>query len=291
VQLQCHLSMFVGGSAAATALALASQLPVPAVRHHSSVQMAASQPLDMSMLTRRIEGMRSSTGPICTVVLLTMLPRQQLKVRASPTLCGVLQSLRADNQSIGVLGSDLEKKTVLPFGVEASITDLVSREDGSADVTLVSDRVFEHLEAEAPSKPGQVRTSRVRWLDFSLSDELEAKCTTSRALELASREMGSLVAQWTHAVREQGSDATSRKLDSVLDSLGELPAASRPSERAFWVAALVHPQPSLDVTLDIRPAMLSASNALERLTIAKTCLVGSIHLMRRGQGPINSFYC
>ena len=61
-------------------------------------------------------------------------------------------------------------------------------------------------------------------------------------------------------------------MDQLLQDLGgypdSLPPATRPTDLAFWIGALINPTPGLGVAMEIRPLLLMSSSAEERLGIA-----------------------
>ena len=150
----------------------------------------------------------------------------------------------------------------------------------------------------------------MRWLDLGLADELSsARCPPSRAVELAARELAPLVEQWLELARGGGSTLWGKPraaraggggdggaeaaVGRMLASLGPMPAAERPSERAIWVAALICPcgtdRASWPV-LDIRPEVLAATTPMERLAAAKMGLVDSIYKLKGGNWPMSTYF-
>ena len=229
------------------------------------------------------------------------------------------------NPLVGVVGTRVDEATstcvMLSHGVEAHVTNLV-REFGDSgygdasrwSATLRGGRVFER-QGERPKPSSAVTSSEVRWLDLGLSDELSARRSPSRAVELASRELGSLVGAWLELARGGGAtlwgtdrasasarwggvDPSSRPdraaaLERMLKDLGEMPPAGRPSERALWVAALLNPcgaDRQAWPVLDIRPAVLTATTPMERLSVAKTGMVDSMYKLKGGSWPMNTYY-
>jgi hypothetical protein len=69
------------------------------------------------------------------------------------------------------------------------------------------------------------------------------------------------------------------QIDALLESLGDIPPEHEPTERAFWIGALINPLPAMGVAMEIRPALLSAKTALDRIEIASDGLVRSIKHM------------
>jgi hypothetical protein len=65
----------------------------------------------------------------------------------------------------------------------------------------------------------------------------------------------------------------------LLDDIGKIPPENEPSEQAFWVGALVNSLPSLGVSMDVRPALLTAASAEKRVEIACDAILKSIRHM------------
>ena len=65
-----------------------------------------------------------------------------------------------------------------------------------------------------------------------------------------------------------------------LDALGPLPEVTDYSARAMWVTSLINPGPA-KVAQEMRPKMLVADTAMERLHLAKIALLDSIKRLKR----------
>ena len=187
-----------------------------------------------------------------------LLPGQRMRLSlVTPEISNCLRS----NLLVGVLGTRVD---------EVDFCDAEPRRRGGChksrarvgdasrwSATLRGGRVFER-QGERPKPSSAVTSSEVRWRWTSLlglSDELSARRSPSRAVELASRELGSLVGAWLEE----------RML--IDKDLGEMPPADRPSERALWVAALLNPcgaDRQAWPVLGIRPAVLTATTPMER---------------------------
>jgi hypothetical protein len=97
-----------------------------------------------------------------------------------------------------------------------------------------------------------------------------------------SRELEPLVTTWIDLVRQQNRERQPDQLDMIIRDLGPMPDVDRPSDRAFWVGALINPIPALGVALEIRPSLLCACTPEERVDIALQGIRGSIeHMMQR----------
>jgi hypothetical protein len=87
----------------------------------------------------------------------------------------------------------------------------------------------------------------------------------------------SLVDRWVELAREN--ERQVGQIDKLLDDLGSIPPPERPSERSFWIGALINPLPAMGVALEIRPALLSARTAEERVEISLDGIFRSIKHM------------
>ena len=191
---------------------------------------------------------------------------------------------------------------------QASVESIRTRPDDKVDVCLLGGRVFEFVEVVAPEgdeaaakprEPSQYMTVRGRAIDLNEADAFEAKSSpdkTSRKLELASREIAPLVECWMDLVQSTQQERSPGHLDEILEELGPLPPVTDYSERAMWAAALINAHPSLGragatwpVADEVRPSVLLADSAMQRLALVKNGLVQSITRLarfKRGRPPI-----
>lgn len=87
----------------------------------------------------------------------------------------------------------------------------------------------------------------------------------------------SLVGRWIELAREKQKHVG--QIDRLLDDIGKIPPENEPSECAFWVGALINPLPSMGLSMDIRPALLTATTAEKRVDIARDAILKSIRHM------------
>ena len=92
----------------------------------------------------------------------------------------------------------------------------------------------------------------------------------------------SLVDRWIELAREK--ERSPGQIDAILKDIGEIPPADQPSERAFWVGALINPLPGMGVALEIRPGLLTARKAEQRVEIALNGILRSIKYMDGSAG-------
>jgi hypothetical protein len=87
----------------------------------------------------------------------------------------------------------------------------------------------------------------------------------------------SIIDRWIELAREN--ERHPYQIDKLLNQLGAVPPEDQPSERAFWIGALINPLPALGVALEIRPSLLMAKSAEERVDVALGGIWGSIKHM------------
>jgi hypothetical protein len=87
----------------------------------------------------------------------------------------------------------------------------------------------------------------------------------------------SLVDRWIELAKEK--ERTPGQIDTLLKVLGKIPPTDQPTERAFWIGALINPLPAMGVALEIRPALLTAKKAEQRVEIALNGIHRSIKYM------------
>lgn len=87
----------------------------------------------------------------------------------------------------------------------------------------------------------------------------------------------SLVDRWIDLARRR--ERFPGQIDDLLESLGEIPPPEEPTERSFWIGALINPIPAMGVALEIRPALLTATKAETRIDIALDGITRSIRHM------------
>lgn len=87
----------------------------------------------------------------------------------------------------------------------------------------------------------------------------------------------SLIDRWIELAKEN--ERNPGQVDTLLAQLGEIPPEHEPTERAFWVGALINPIPSMGVAMEIRPALLVSKKAEERVQVALDGILKSIRHM------------
>ena len=87
----------------------------------------------------------------------------------------------------------------------------------------------------------------------------------------------SLVDRWIELAKEK--ERTPGQINTLLKELGKIPPTHQPTERAFWIGALINPLPAMGVALEIRPALLTAKKAEQRVEIALNGIHRSIKYM------------
>lgn len=248
----------------------------------------------MTSLKTRMAEVNERATKLPLVVLDSMLPRQVLKIQVNnPLLSDLVKTcLKNENPFFGMLGMArliTGESVHLKRGVEVEIINPEFLEGGSVRLELRGGRRFEIV--------GEIETAglgwteaRVNFLDFEKEQDEEIKGVDrmavaraiSKATELTSPNMRmennlSLINRWIELARNV--ERAPGQIDRLLEDLGEMPPPEEPSELAFWVGALINPLPAMGVATEIRPALLSAKTAEDRVQVALDGIFKSIHHM------------
>ena len=265
-------------------------------RHSSAVMLAKSTTPDYDKLNTRLESKKREVESVRCMLLDTMLPRQRIEMQFGPPVSVLLSQCQASGDRIVVLGMDQKDGTILKRGVEARIESMSpyrashgffsSHSTRTAtgftafDTTLVGGRRFEVIETIGTDDPYgwppamPVFGAKVRWL----ADETASDATAAAVLKAGS--LKPLVDEWVELVGSGKRERTAGQLVQLLADLGPMPEAEEADDRAFWAAALINPLPALGVAREVRPAVLRATEALERVELVHSALVDSIAKMK-----------
>jgi Lon protease-like protein len=248
----------------------------------------------MASLRSRVQEVNDGLTKLPLVVLDSMLPRQVLKIQANNPLLMALVGDRIQKETplVGMMGMarlQTGQQVHLKYGVEVEISNPESV-DGGFRMELRAGRRF-RIEGDVENAPQGWTEARVKFLDSEEEEEKEIKegddrlsvaRAISKSMQLTIPNMNtednlSLVERWLVLAKEN--ERESGQIDNLLQQIGEIPPSENPSERAFWVGALINPLPALGVALEIRPALLTARTAEERVHIASEGILRSIQHM------------
>lgn len=248
----------------------------------------------MASLKTRMAEVNDRQTKLPLVVLDSMLPRQVLKIQVNNPLLSELVKTSIQNESpfIGMLGMArlvTGESVHLKRGAEVEIINPEVVDDGAIRLELRAGRRFE-IRGEIETAGLGWTEARVDFLDFQEeedkeilgNDRMAVARAISKATELTSPNMRtpnnlSLVDRWIQLAKQV--EREPGQIDRLLEDLGERPPQDRPSDLAFWVGALINPLPAMGVAMEIRPALLSAKTAEERVQIAMDGIWKSIRHM------------
>jgi len=281
-----HCSLLIGCLLMASAVAFAPSNPRRLSQTVSSQSQLRAAPDDvdfMASLRTRMDEVGDRYTKLPLVVLDSMLPRQVLKISVSnPVFMELIRTrLVEENPCFGMLGMarlQTGEQVHLRSGVEVQIVGKPKVLDDGIKLQLQATRRF-RIDGDVENAKEGWTEGRVRFLD---SVEEEAKEEETDGIMLAramskARKLEPLVDQWIELARE--SERQPGQIDQLLLDLGDIPDDDEPSERAFWVGALINPIPAMGVALEIRPALLTAQTADQRADIALRGIQNSIQHM------------
>ena len=257
---------------------------------HTAVLRASDDALDASSpdaflagLMNRVDELKARQLELPIVVLDATLPNQRLAISTSDQAfremveyCGVKAVEEAGDEQFddqrhgrfGIVGVDRQTGNAFPFGVEAIILK-ASVASETCSVELKGGRRFTVDETQDEAPAGAVQPRKVT-LAPDLDDDDEASAVA------AAERLPALVEQWEKLVVDGGHERQPDHLGLVRGHLGPMPGPERPTDLALWVGAYVNPLPALGVALEIRPLLLRASTAKERVDAAVAGIASSI---------------
>lgn len=241
----------------------------------------------MASLRTRVSQVEDASSKVPLVVLDSMVPRQVLRLQVNnPALMQLVRTRMADeNPLFGVMGKarlSTGEQIFLKQGVEVLIRNPEFQGEG-VKVELVAGRRFEVDDKSVEHVEGGWTEARVKWLDSAAQEkeEIQSSQTTqermgvARAISKAEQFDApsanlegnlSLVDRWIELAR--ANEREEGQIDELLACIGEMPPSDEPSERAFWVGALINPLPAMGVSLEIRPSLLTATSTEQRVDFA-----------------------
>mmetsp|Transcript_5537 Transcript_5537/g.7085 ORF Transcript_5537/g.7085 Transcript_5537/m.7085 type:complete len:341 (+) Transcript_5537:203-1225(+) len=266
-----------------------------------------------SLLQSRINQVSDQETKLPLVVLDSMLPRQILKLEIKNKLLLELLNhrLKRETPTLGMIGTArLRSGEVvnLNTGVEVEINVKNKMDDDDNDnkysglntVEFVAGRRF-NIEGGLETTEGGWTEGRVKFLDSKAEEENELRANIgfvdpvvpfAKAYSLAKQltspnanlpENVSLIQRWIELAKER--EHQEGQIEKLLLDLGDRPKEDEPSELAFWVGALINPLPAMGVSMEVRPALLTAKSAGERVEIVLVAILRSIKHMD-GSAPM-----
>jgi len=226
----------------------------------------------MKSLRERIDQVNDRDTKIPIVVLDSMLPRQVFKIETDNEIfTSLIQNLLADeNPSFGMIGMASPGLIPIPLahGVEVLIRSAELIDDEPQQKLRVEllggERIFRIQGEISKDINGRWTEARVGFISYLPEDDPTAAVASMKAEE--SIVAAGLVEKWTKLARVN--ERQPGQIDRLLLQLGKMPPVEKPSNLAFWIGALVNPLPGMGVAKEIRPKLLTAESAEERVAIA-----------------------
>jgi ATP-dependent protease La (LON) substrate-binding domain len=248
----------------------------------------------MASLKSRVQQVNDRATRLPLVVLDSMLPRQVLNITITSNAL-LIQLMRTrivdETPYFGMLGMTRSLAGHLVPLKSGVLVDIIGKptvmrdQDGTTYVQVIlkgSSKRFRLLDPVEVTASGWME-GRVEYFN-SIDDETESVSRGSkdrfglaRAMAKA-RSVPDLVQEWIALAREK--ERRFGQIDALLTDLGTMPTPEQPTDLSLWVGALINPLPAMGVALEIRPALLYAETAEERIMIALDGITKSIRHMR-----------
>jgi len=237
---------------------------------------------DFAGLLRRVSEAKDHVSEIPCVILDSILPRQCLSFETvDPIFRKMIESIQekagpgGEFGCFGMLGVDVQRQAMLRCGTEVVISEL-NMTDHCVKIKVQGSRRFWLVGDPWNDDQGGFYVTRVEYVDGEDDDSREVLDSEEQSRETAAalaeqvaeadaevnvamaQELEPLVETWKRLVVDGKRERQPDQIKTVLQDLGPMPPAEEPRNRALWVAALINPLPALGVSLEIRPAVLSA---------------------------------
>eukprot|EP00550_Attheya_septentrionalis_P006953 CAMPEP_0198295342 /NCGR_PEP_ID=MMETSP1449-20131203/27337_1 /TAXON_ID=420275 /ORGANISM="Attheya septentrionalis, Strain CCMP2084" /LENGTH=311 /DNA_ID=CAMNT_0043995625 /DNA_START=156 /DNA_END=1091 /DNA_ORIENTATION=- len=254
----------------------------------------------MAALRSRVEEVNDRATKLPLVVLDSMVPRQVLKAEVSNPLLMLLvrECLLKETPFFGMLGMARladGQQIHLKYGVEVEILEGTKFVNDAVRLELRAGRRF-CIDGEVDNAGQGWTEARVKFLDSEQQEMEEARgedrMSVARAImkgkEFTSPNMNmkdnkSLMDTWIQLAKEN--ERKPGQIDELLDQLGDIPPSENPTERAFWIGALINPIPAMGVAVEVRPSLLTAKRTEARIEVALAAILRSIKHMD-GSAPM-----
>jgi hypothetical protein len=268
--------------------------------------------LFMSSLYNRIQTLQDQETKIPLIVLDAMVPRQKLELEIKNELLLNLITHRIkvnENPTLGMLGKAILSNgdvINLTKGVEVEISIKGDNSNASGnnngEKSNGKNNIVEFKAGRRFRLDGQIENSEQGWTEGEITylsskeeedDELKQNKGSmnpvssianaiSKAKELTSPNLNlpdnvSLIERWIDLATEN--ERQSGQIDKLVKELGDMPKEDEPTEMSFYIGSLINPIPAMGVAMEIRPALLMAESAEERIQIAHDAIVRSIKHM------------
>lgn len=226
---------------------------------------------DMKSLQNRMAQVQDSDTKLPIIVLDTMLPRQTLKIEVENDTFQALVKhvVERETRTFGMVGVATLATTgdtvPLQNGVEVEIVGTPHVVEGQAKmpdgspgkalrIQLVARRRFRINQEELTTTPQGWTAARVQFLDATTQERQEHDAlvesrdplSLARAIQQAAqltKADNNLVEKWIALARTH--QQFEGQIDRILNDLGPMPPPEEPSNRAFWVGALINPLPGM----------------------------------------------
>ncbi len=224
----------------------------------------------MNSLASRINTFKGDS--VRLLVAEALVPGQTLQFVASEPATAEMYHRRVPLAMVGRF------RKLHSHGVSIEVQKVSPLPSGEAMVTLKAGRLCEVTElglAQDLANPWLGRDARVRYLspDDDEADTGHPEAVSSRLLA-RSEALEALLADWVDKVRRTRRERHPGLLAAIMDALGPLPDANRPTERTLWVAGVINDR-RVGLANDIRPAVLMAQSADARLDAVEMALADS----------------
>jgi ATP-dependent protease La (LON) substrate-binding domain len=260
----------------------------------------------MASLKLRVEQVTDRATKLPIIILDSILPRQILNITV-PSDALLLQLIKTqitnETPYFGMLGlirnrnrksigeQELQKQQLLlplSTGVQVDIVGkpkMIFENDGTTSIQILLRGTMKRFKINK-----EVITTKDGWMEARVTymncidDETECIISTTKDQYQLARAMSkarilpNLINEWIVLARHH--ERHPYQIDTILNDIGTIPTCEEPTNLSFWIGALINPLPALGVAYEIRPSLLLAETAEERVDIVIEGIQKSIRHMQ-----------
>lgn len=228
----------------------------------------------------RLTDMRSRQQTIPIMILDSVLPDQRVEFGSDDERFGkLLEYIFTEGSNndapheMGMIGLNPHTGRPLNLGVTLKVEKENIKFDPATKMVTISAKGGRRFEVQGEPRMDETESFHLADVEIVESREESMSEADERTASRLAEQIPELFESWLMWVLKSGK-GTRDEMEKRMRDLGKMPKEI--GKRAMWVAALVNSAPSLEVSVEVRPAMLACHDDYQRTNLAVIALQSSI---------------